>query len=341
MLLLLAFTGAAAASPTLRLTTETDGTPGCPGRCWIDPFGIQHCRPAIPGRPGVTLHASAVCIGRSAESLVFLTAAHTFRQKPPRVFVIHRARAIAACNVRVCDRYDFAAFEVPFDATIECAPLRFQVPLGAAGVAQGWGAGRFRLIDGTIDRRWFQDLATGTQLGGFASAEPIIEGDSGGGVFTRSGDLVGIIVRSDLQGQASFVPLKHCAAFLRRHYPDLRCGDSAAEHAGDRPDHVAPTITIDYDRLADLLLERMRADPQPFRGPPGRDGTDGRDGAPGQDGLDGKPGPQGRDGSPGPPGRDGKPGTVTIVITENGQETARYENVASGSTVEIDINRLK
>lgn len=341
--LLVAWVGTAAGSPTLKLTAETDRTPGRPGGCWIDPFGRHHCRPPISGKPAMTLQASAVCIGRSGDSSVFLTAAHTFRERPPRVFVVHQRKSIAASNLRMCERHDFAAFEIPFDPSIECATLLYDVPLGSAGSAQGWGAGRCRSIAGTIDRRWFQDAATGTRFGGFASTEPIIEGDSGGGVFARSGELVGVIVRSDLQGRSSFVPLAHCREFIRRHYPDLRCGDEPRPQPDPEPvPQPSSPITIDYDRLADLVVERMRADPERFVGPPGRngaDGQDGRHGAPGRDGMDGNPGPKGRDGVAGPPGRDGKPGTVTIVITENGRETRRYEDVVSGSTVEVDISR--
>ena len=279
-------TGVACGSPTLVLKAETDGTPGRASGCWIDAFGFQHCRPAIPGKPGMTLQASAVCIGRSNDSCVCITAAHTFRNRPPRVYVIHEGKSLAAYDVRICERYDFAAFEIRFDASIDCASLLYEAPLGTEATAEGWGAGRYRSINGTIDRRWFQDVATGMQLGGFSSAEPIIAGDSGGGVFTRSGELVGVIIRSDLQGRSSFVPLKHCQAFLRRHYPDLQCGGGSGPALVRDPEPepepiVGPaprTIAIDYERLADLVVKRMQENPEPFRGPPGRDGAAGRDG---------------------------------------------------------------
>jgi hypothetical protein len=176
-------------SPTLRLRAEMDGAPGWSAGCWIDPFGIQRCRPHRPSRSGVAFEASAVCIGRSGDSLVFLTAGHTFRNRPPRVSVLHDGESIAAFQVRVCQQYDFATFEIPFRKSIDCAPLLYELPLGSDASAQGWGAGRCRTIDGSIDRRWFRDVTTGTQLGSFASVEPITEGDSGGGIFTRSGEL--------------------------------------------------------------------------------------------------------------------------------------------------------
>ena len=55
-----------------------------------------------------------------------------------------------------------------------------------------------------------------------------------------------------------------------------------------------PTInvTVDYDQLADRLMERIGDDPR-FRGPPGRDGKDGRDGIDGKNGVDGQRGSSG------------------------------------------------
>ena len=70
----------------------------------------------------------------------------------------------------------------------------------------------------------------------------------------------------------------------------------------------------------------------------GKDGKDGSDGPPGRDGKDGLPGKDGKDGSK---GDSGPPGTITIVfIGEDGKEFKRYASVASGSTVNVKVDRF-
>lgn len=53
-----------------------------------------------------------------------------------------------------------------------------------------------------------------------------------------------------------------------------------------------PTPQIDYDRLADLIIAKIKADPA-FCGPPGPTGPPGPAGPPGKDGEPGLPGPAG------------------------------------------------
>jgi len=89
----------------------------------------------------------------------------------------------------------------------------------------------------------------------------------------------------------------------------------------------------------------------PVKGNNGQDGKDGKDGSEGPQGQPGTDGLAGRDGADGRPGRDGKdgsvgpqgpPGVVTIrFIDEKGREIKRHEAVASGSTVNVHVDRFK
>jgi hypothetical protein len=63
-------------------------------------------------------------------------------------------------------------------------------------------------------------------------------------------------------------------------------------------------IELDYDKLADLVLAKMSANPEPFRGPVGPAGE------PGAQGEQGPPGPSGPAGAPGPPGPPGPNGSI-------------------------------
>lgn len=47
-------------------------------------------------------------------------------------------------------------------------------------------------------------------------------------------------------------------------------------------------VEVDYDKLAELVVARMRENPEPFRGPAGQDGKNGKDGTPGQPGTPGR-----------------------------------------------------
>ncbi len=69
-------------------------------------------------------------------------------------------------------------------------------------------------------------------------------------------------------------------------------------------------VEIDYNKVADLVLERMKAEPERFRGPAGPPGDPGPAGPPG---TPGDPGSDGRDGSPGSTGPAGPPTKIQLT----------------------------
>jgi hypothetical protein len=104
--------------------------------------------------------------------------------------------------------------------------------------------------------------------------------------------------------------------------------------ATSRPSDTGPAtprreveIEIDYGQIAQLVIARMKQDPEPFRGPagpagpPGPAGPQGLPGPAGVAGADGKVGAAGPPGPPGPAGQDGQSAAPLAVVLEdqNGQ----------------------
>lgn len=90
-------------------------------------------------------------------------------------------------------------------------------------------------------------------------------------------------------------------------------------------------VQIDYDRIAELVIARMKEDPTPFIGPAGPEGPAGPAGPPwsaGADGLTGAPGPPGPQGSA---GKDGASAGPLSVVLEDG-----HGNVADTISVGSD-----
>jgi len=82
---------------------------------------------------------------------------------------------------------------------------------------------------------------------------------------------------------------------------------------------------IDYDKLAALILEKAKENPEAFRGPPGPAGKDGKDGA------------EGKQGPAGPAGKDlqAKPWYLRTVHPETGEET--ITEIWPGDTVTLRL----
>ncbi len=93
------------------------------------------------------------------------------------------------------------------------------------------------------------------------------------------------------------------------------------------PDTSQPEIevSLDYSKLADMVYEKIAANPEKFQGPRGEPG------APGESGPAGPPGPPGEDGAAGPPGPPGVAGPAgasanlqnlkVVLQGESGQPT--------------------
>lgn len=72
-------------------------------------------------------------------------------------------------------------------------------------------------------------------------------------------------------------------------------------------------VTIDYNQLADLVFQRMRENPDLFRGLPGAVGPAGPEGPRGEPGPAGAIGPAGPRGEPGPVGPMGPPRRIALI----------------------------
>jgi len=135
-------------------------------------------------------------------------------------------------------------------------------------------------------------------------------GESGSPLLDSDGRLAGLV-----WGAGALPPYETFAVSVDSIRPILveRCNWQACGPDGctSPPPIVAPVrqpltpiqkpggLTVDYDRLAAIVVEQLAADPR-FEPQPGPPGTAGRDGLPGQDGKDGLPGRDGNDGAPGP-----------------------------------------
>lgn len=92
-------------------------------------------------------------------------------------------------------------------------------------------------------------------------------------------------------------------------------------------------VQIDYDRIAELVIAKMKEDPAPFIGPAGPQGPAGPAGPAGPPGLAGADGSAGVQGPPGPQGPAGKDGAGTAplsVVLEDGHGHA-VDTISVGS----------
>jgi len=93
-------------------------------------------------------------------------------------------------------------------------------------------------------------------------------------------------------------------------------------------------VEVDYEAIADLVLDRIAADPEKFRGPPGPPGPQGLPGAPGESqvgatgpagppGLAGPSGPAGPPGPAGPAGSNGQDASPLVIESESPDGTVQ------------------
>ena len=181
----------------------------------------------------------------------------------------------------------------------------------------------FVTYGGPVDslRHWY---ATAAKDGGFASY--VIPGDSGGAILNANHQVVGIqsvgfqqagTFRDDngkvwplLAGSSSAptqaivdfcdrvcCPQGFCPNPYQQPTPPIQLypPGTQPQPQPQPPPQLPPEVTVevDYNKLAALVLAEMKRNPEPFRGPAGRDGQngqDGRNGTNGTNGTDGKPG---------------------------------------------------
>lgn len=162
-------------------------------------------------------------------------------------------------------------------------------------------------------------------------------GDSGGGVFSAKGWLVGVIqTRSPYCGAASH---EQVAIFLRRFRGQCQPGQPCPPAPG-LPDVSPPTVTPvpppspspDLTAIQKQLDALQAAVTKIPAGPPGKDGLPGKPGTDGQPGPAGKPGAVGPAGPAGPAGITGPagPAGTTPDLTALTARIAALEQTVAG-----------
>lgn len=211
-------------------------------------------------------------------------------------------------QVLFCDtRSDIALLKIPDAAQVE---LPF-VNIDAAGLQQGvpcqiygYGSGELAGGTGNVGRPWgIRDIETGVPV--WNTTLQVRQGDSGSGVFDQDGELIGVNWGNEPQGGSSFTPasyvLQAVDVWEKQYCVNGRCprilGGRPLTNTQFQPvqplppNYQPPTYTpsapskveVDMDALAAKVIERMKQDPDTWRGPKGDNGVDGKDGADGAD----------------------------------------------------------
>jgi S1-C subfamily serine protease len=157
----------------------------------------------------------------------------------------------------------------------------------------------------------------------------IDHGDSGGGVFTEAGTLVGVQANGP-GNQCYALNLNMIQSFCQRlpQRPRIPDGDCPGGQCPKQPGGMSPTPTnpmpepakpmppsppqpttpeISAQELAKIIAEAVRKELANIQLKPGKDGANGKDGSPGS------PGPRGERGPAGPPGKDADPATLNAL----------------------------
>lgn len=201
-------------------------------------------------------------------------------------------------------------------ATGACLATANPVP-GESVTAGGYAYGRdLRVIRGRVVK---YVAATGAQEGDWFEMEgDSPDGWSGGPVFNATGCVIG-----NLWGTRSGITVAVMCGRTQRFLEPYRdrvrrtqcssgqCVPPRGRIVGVAPRTTAPRTTapqpipdppaveIDYAKIVDLVIERMKADPSLFVGPVGPPGPAGPAGLPGAPGPEGPTGPAGSDGQDG------------------------------------------
>jgi len=178
----------------------------------------------------------------------------------------------------------------------------------------------------------------------------IDHGDSGGGVFTSSGTLVGVQANGP-GNQCYALNLNTVQSFCRRlpqlqRYPDGGCPGGQCPQ---RPGTLSPTPTnpapepakpmpssppppavpeISAQDLAKIIADAVRKELANLQLKPGKDGANGKDGSPGS------PGPRGEPGPAGPPGKDADP---TALNALQARVDAIEKALAAGGVLRVRV----
>ena len=241
-----------------------------------------------------------------------------------------RARRLAhACD----DARDIAvlAISLPYDPPA--------LPLAAASPATGEAVSLAGYPRGNLQPRHQRGTLLGAAGPHLVYTAVPEQGESGGPVFDQDYRVVALNWGGD--GQRGYgMPAPAIRAYLTQYcsggvcyppsYSQPRVVYAPSAAPASRAVSAAPQpqpAAIDYDKLAQTLLDRMAADgrfrgPEGPQGPPGEPGLPGEQGPPGEAGEPGPPGKDGREGEPGPPG----PGIAKVHMDEAGNVYVSYPN---------------
>lgn len=276
------------------------------------------------GRGGIRCGSGTV-VYRDAAGAYVLTCRHVApRRGPVTVQLRGGAGQIAAEWVSADATADLALLRVN-GASLTSVTVS-QVMAISTGTPAYWIGKQFREVSAAIESISRHPDGTMNMVLNY----PAIPGDSGGGVFTADGGLVGVVYSSDFVTHANAVSLSNVRTFLDACLPGWRAPAQPQPYTPPQQQQQ-PSILPQNDPRIDammLLLGELRRDlaelkaRQPERGPPGLPGVKGERGdrgergergLPGQDGPPGPPGEQGPPGERGPPGVPGSPASTAAL----------------------------
>jgi len=296
---------------------------------------------------------TCVCVGKSTNAMyegcwVFYTAKHIFIGSTGEASVLIRGRWVAVTKVSTDTKYDFAAVVVPYAEELRSADLAEKNPdQGEAIVISGFTHG------GPLQDRngvWVNNdeadwMERGTRLwidGEVSIPRGVDHGDSGGPVFNKDDELIGIFSGYS-DNDKTRASITSCQA-IRAQYAQRgwgcppcrngRCPPRRQQYQQQAPILISPPVqtipppqvsppppsntglTIeDVKQIVNEALDGIEV----INGVDGKDGEDGQPGADGPPGSDGEDGQAGADGPVGPPGPRGPQGIgIARLWIENG-----------------------
>lgn len=215
------------------------------------------------------------------------------------------------------------------------------------GFPANWN-GRFRETKGTIRGTKVVDTE-------YEFSKRAMGGESGGPLFVEGYTIAGIVsTRSDpaypnatnvttvprirvfLTSSIGGVPNCHKPVAI----PIIPTTDSSLSLT-EVINQLSKRIEVLESRIDELSKQKGPKGDMGKSGSSGVAGVSGEKGSKGEAGPAGSKGADGRDGARGPAGPKGSIGTVTVILVEDGVESKRVSNVRSGSTVRLNVKRLK
>lgn len=277
---------------------------------------------------------AAVTIGRWQDRWILVTSGHHLSggEFTGRAQAATGGRWAAAelLGTTYPDGPDLSVWSIDGSLDWKAKPLASELPAqGGQAIHVGvWSGDRF-------EGRSTRVLEHSRDL--LLTSRAAISGHSGGPILTaRQDQVLGIIYGVGGDGHCYAVPAQTVCRVVQGFLPGFRCDCPPGQSTPSPPGSQPPAeISVDYDRLAAVLLDQMAEDPR-FRGAPG---------------------PVGDTGPPGPAGDTGPPGPACdvsdlasqmqrlqqrrqwVVLRKNGEIISRQSYGPSDAIV-IDVDRI-